>query len=156
MYKLVETKEDIRRISKMASSIWKETYQPILKENQISYMLEKFLSVKSIKEQINQGYQYYLLKEEKTAGFASILNREEDLFLSKLYVYEAQRSKGVGKKFIDYLKSLEKPIVLTVNKQNQKAIEFYQKEGFLIIEELVTDIGNNFVMDDYVMRYTNE
>ncbi|HBT59489.1 MAG TPA: GNAT family N-acetyltransferase [Acholeplasmataceae bacterium] len=156
MYKLVETKEDIRRISKMASSIWKETYQPILQEEQITYMLEKFLSVQSIKEQINQGYQYFLLKEEKTAGFASILNREDDVFLSKLYVYEILRKKGIGARFIDYLKTLGKPIVLTVNKHNQKAIEFYQRQGFEIIDSVVTDIGNHFVMDDYVMRHKNE
>ena len=42
-------------------------------------------------------------------------------------------------------------IWLTVNKHNP-SIDIYRKLGFVITEEIVTDIGNGFVMDDYVME----
>ena len=42
-------------------------------------------------------------------------------------------------------------LMLQVNKQNIKAISFYRKAGFSVREEAVFDIGNGFVMDDYVM-----
>jgi hypothetical protein len=42
-------------------------------------------------------------------------------------------------------------IELQVNKKNI-AQHFYLKQGFTIDRELVLDIGNGFVMDDYVMR----
>jgi ribosomal protein S18 acetylase RimI-like enzyme len=40
---------------------------------------------------------------------------------------------------------------LTVNKDNADSIAFYQRVGFVIVEPIVTDIGNGFVMDDHRM-----
>lgn len=156
MHKLVETKEDIKRIAKMAKGIWQEAYQALLTKDQIDYMLDKFLSVKAIKAQMNEGYQYYLLKDDIISGFASIKDMGDYLFLSKLYVYEKSRSKGLGKSFITYLIGLGKPIELTVNKHNHRALVFYEKEGFKVIKSVVSDIGNGYVMDDYVLRYIHE
>jgi ribosomal protein S18 acetylase RimI-like enzyme len=42
-------------------------------------------------------------------------------------------------------------LFLNVNKYNS-AIQFYHKIGFEIAKEEVIDIGNGFVMDDYVME----
>jgi hypothetical protein len=41
-------------------------------------------------------------------------------------------------------------VFLNVNKYN-KAKFFYEKLGFTITKEEVIDIGNDYVMDDYVM-----
>ena len=43
-----------------------------------------------------------------------------------------------------------KAIFLQVNKANQ-AKNFYLQLGFQVREEAVFDIGNGFVMDDYIM-----
>jgi hypothetical protein len=40
--------------------------------------------------------------------------------------------------------------ILNGNKYN-KAKFFYEKLGFIITKEEVIDIGNNYIMDDYVM-----
>ena len=66
------------------------------------------------------------------------------------------RGKGIGKQVIDYIKekvvlSNNLALFLNVNKFN-KAKDFYQKYGFQIIKEEVIDIGNNYIMDDYVME----
>jgi ribosomal protein S18 acetylase RimI-like enzyme len=42
-------------------------------------------------------------------------------------------------------------LILSVNKCNTKAITAYKRNGFVIVESVVTDIGNGFVMDDYIM-----
>lgn len=47
----------------------------------------------------------------------------------------------------------KKAIKLTVNKYNTNTIKIYEKWGFKTVEAVVTDIGNNFVMDDYIMKY---
>ncbi len=59
---------------------------------------------------------------------------------------------------IDYIEQQalafgDKALFLNVNKYNS-AIHFYQKTGFVIAKEEVIDIGNGFVMDDYVMEKT--
>jgi ribosomal protein S18 acetylase RimI-like enzyme len=46
--------------------------------------------------------------------------------------------------------STVRSIFLQVNKAN-KAKNFYLKLGFEIREEAVFDIGNGFIMDDYIM-----
>jgi ribosomal protein S18 acetylase RimI-like enzyme len=40
---------------------------------------------------------------------------------------------------------------LTVNRGNARALAFYHKRHFVLTEEIVTDIGGGFVMDDYVL-----
>lgn len=151
---LVETKENIRKISKMSKTIWTEAYRDLLSEAQIDYMLETFLSVESIKNQINSGFEYFILKEDKPVGFAAIKEEAEKVFLSKIYIYKEYRQKGYLRDFVEKLKSRHKPIYLTVNKHNHLAIQAYQKLGFQITSELVTDIGRGFVMDDYILELT--
>ena len=43
-------------------------------------------------------------------------------------------------------------LYLNVNKHNENAIGFYRINGFSIVKEEVIDIGNGFVMDDYVFE----
>jgi ribosomal protein S18 acetylase RimI-like enzyme len=43
-------------------------------------------------------------------------------------------------------------LMLTVNKLNTDSVAVYRKAGFTVREEAVFDIGNGYVMDDYVME----
>ena len=40
----------------------------------------------------------------------------------------------------------------TVNKHNDLAIRAYRAKGFQTIDAVETDIGNGFVMDDFIME----
>ena len=42
-------------------------------------------------------------------------------------------------------------LILNVNKRNASAIAFYERCGLAVREAVVVDIGEGFVMDDYVM-----
>ena len=42
-------------------------------------------------------------------------------------------------------------LVLNVNKNNDRAISAYVRNGFVVREAVVVDIGGGFVMDDYIM-----
>ena len=42
---------------------------------------------------------------------------------------------------------------LRVNKENP-TVRIYKRAGFIIKESVVKDIGNGFVMDDYIMEKT--
>ena len=43
---------------------------------------------------------------------------------------------------------------LTVNKYNELAIRAYVGKGFETIDSVETDIGEGFIMDDFVMQKT--
>ena len=152
--------KNIKELAKLASEIWHEYWTVILSAEQIDYMVEKFQSEKAISEQIkNENYVYfYIAFGAENVGYIGLGRKEDYLFLSKLYIKKSFRHKGIGTKAFEFIKDYArllnyKKIVLTVNKYNKNTIEAYNKWGFKIVDAVVTDIGNGFVMDDYIMEY---
>ena len=46
----------------------------------------------------------------------------------------------------------DKRIILNVNKENP-ARKMYESQGFKVFKEEVFDIGNGYVMDDFLMEH---
>ena len=152
----VITDAQITTTSRLAREIWTEHYIDIIGADQVDYMIDKFQSEDAITDQIrNKGYLYYLIEESKHAvGYCAIVQEEDTLFLSKLYVRKSMRSKGIARKTIEFIKTVALEmklgkITLTVNKNN---IGAYKKLGFVNTGPIVQDIGGGFVMDDYKME----
>jgi len=154
----VSDQKQIDIVATLACKIWHEYFTPIIGKAQVEYMLEKFQSTKSIEQQIKNGFIYFLLiNNAEPIGYAGIFIKDSELFLSKLYVVLAERNKGFGKQVIVFLEDLAleqgaKKITLTVNKNNSNTIDAYQKMGFINVESVIKNIGENFVMDDYIME----
>lgn len=148
---------DFKIISELAAKIWTEHYTKIIGAAQVEYMVNKFQSITAIENQVEEGFKYYLVyADEIPVGYMSFIQKENSLFLSKIYVLNSARGKGIGKTMIEFLqqKAVElklQSISLTVNKNNTTAINAYEKMGFDKIDTLVMDIGNGFVMDDFKM-----
>ncbi len=157
-YIKIENNSDIEKFVKLASSVWHEYFPFLLSSEQINYMLDKFQSFEVVKKQQEQGYEYYfILREKEIVGYCVYCAEEDYLFLSKLYFTKENRSKGYGRQTLNHLKNITsekglKKIQLTVNKYNENSIKAYQKWGFKIIEAKVFDIGQGYVMDDYIME----
>ncbi len=76
--------------------------------------------------------------------------------LHKLYLRPSLKQKGAGTFIINEISHQARAlglesIILNVNKYNS-AVDFYHKKGFTKDREMILDIGNGYVMDDYVMR----
>ena len=156
--KKVDLLTEIQQIASLAREIWQEHYTSIIGIEQVEYMLSNFQSVTAIKQQIKDGYEYYLLVNNGTpVGYLSYGVESNYIFLSKIYVLSSSRGKGVGKKAVQHVVESAKKsqldfIRLTVNKYNLKSIAAYKKIGFIVASEQVKPIGNGFVMDDYVLE----
>lgn len=148
----------INTIETLASEIWNEHYTPIIGKTQVEYMLNKFQSKKAMQKQIQKGFLYYLLQNNaQYIGYIGLSINKEEILLSKIYIKSEQRRQGFGAKVIQFIAKLAKEnelskITLTVNKHNTKSINAYKKFGFTIIDSMVMDIGNGFVMDDFKME----
>lgn len=159
IFKTAEAEEVISQIEELGAEIWNEHYIKIISQDQIDYMLKKFQSKESIKKQIEENYEYYLIKHNcENAGYTAILSKTNYMFLSKLYIKAEKRGLGIAKQTLNFIKEKcaeknLKSIRLTVHKRNP-SLEAYKKIGFKILEPIVTDIGNGYVMDDYNMEYT--
>ncbi|RYH74099.1 GNAT family N-acetyltransferase [Flavobacteriaceae bacterium 144Ye] len=151
------TPNDYKQIADLGFIIWNEHYTPIIGAEQVAYMLEKFQSEKAIQQQVEEGFEYYLITfETVSVGYICVKKKRDALFLSKIYVLSDYRGKKIGKTAIQFVERRANTlhcnsIELTVNKYNVNSIKAYEKLGFKTIEALVMDIGNGFVMDDYRM-----
>lgn len=158
MFNEVSSEIQLDEVEALAVEIWNEHYVPIIGKKQVDYMLEKFQSKPVMKEQISKGYIYFLVEDEgRKIGYIGMEPKEDELFLSKLYIKASERGKGYGKKAVQFLEGLAKEkkldkISLTVNKNNVKSIAAYKKIGFKNMGAIVMDIGCGFVMDDYKME----
>ena len=155
----VMSDEQIRTVVGLAASIWSEHYMPIIGAEQIEYMLGKYQSYDAIKESISGGCRYFLAVIENTPCGYCAFKFEKGTFLSKFYVEKDYRGKGVGHAMLDRIISESQSadsrrIWLTCNKFNSDTIGIYRNMGFTIIDSIITDIGNGFVMDDYVLEKT--
>ena len=156
----VKKDKDILLLVNLSSSIWHEYWPAILSVRQIDYMLNKFQSFDVIKSQIrDEGYIYNLIYNDKVpAGYFAIHPEINKLFLSKLYIKKEFRHLGIGSEAFDKIcktaeKLNKKSVYLTVNKYNINSVKAYKKWGFKQIDAVVTDIGEGFVMDDFIMEY---
>ncbi|WP_282149233.1 GNAT family N-acetyltransferase [Algibacter lectus] len=156
--KSVKTQEGFKLVETLASQIWCQHYPDIIGLEQVEYMLAKFNSAKAIEEQVRLGVQFYcLIYNETPVGYMAIKPEGDFLFLSKLYVAETSRGKGVGRVALNFIDEEAKKqqllgIRLKVNKYNTASIAAYEKLGFKNVKASVTDIGNGFVMDDFEME----
>jgi len=151
--------EDIPAVQALADIIWKEAYSEMLSENQIGYMLEMMYAENVLIRELSNGVVWELIFDRGSAcGFLSYAFAEDNsVKLFKIYIKESSRGKPIVEhaiaRVVQYASENNRDYVfLTVNKNNKRAIRAYEKNGFVIVSSVVTDIGGGFVMDDYVMR----
>ena len=150
--------EDITLIRELVFQIWPQTYSSILSREQIDYMLDQMYSRASLQKQMDEGSQFiFVYDDEQPVGFAAYFKKNSFVVkLDKIYVLPSQQGKGTGRFLLDYIideikKWGASALQLQVNRYN-KAKNFYEKSGFIVIEEKDFDIGTGFFMNDYVME----
>lgn len=155
------SEKDISLLQDLAKKSWNSAYVNILSKEQIEYMLKEMYSYLEISNQIqNPDYHYYIiLNDDVAAGFIGFeFHYEKDTTkLHRIYLLEEFKGKGLGKKGLDFLKekvseTSDQRLILNVNKDNP-AKRMYESQGFQVFHEEIFDIGNGFVMDDYLMEF---
>lgn len=152
---IAATEADCAAIQTMAVRIWNDHYPPIIGQEQVDFMLERGYNPDSLKQQMEQGQQFYIISVNSSpGGFISVQPKEYGMFINKFYVENTLRGSGTGSSAFNAL-LLKYPDVLKwklqVNRQNHKAINFYFKMGFVIEEVADFDIGDGYFMNDFIM-----
>lgn len=157
---ITTTTKDIPTIQELSKIVWPVTFASILSEEQIAYMMEMMYSKEALTKQMNEDEHHYILIKDELDDFLGYLSYQHIVESSytkihKIYVLPNQQGKGIGKTFIDYVideakKQNYKTLKLNVNRYN-KALGFYERLGFSISKTENIDIGNGFLMEDYVM-----
>lgn len=78
---------------------------------------------------------YVLDQEAKIFGFVSMV----DNYLAALFIDVNHQNKGYGKQLLEFIKREHEDIQLKVYQKNAKAIDFYLRNGFEIMEEAMDE-----------------
>lgn len=78
-------------------------------------------------------------------------------FISKIYLRAEERGHGFASQTIRFYEDLCRArglaaMYLTVNKHNDLGVRAYRGKGFETIDSVETDIGQGFIMDDFIME----
>ncbi len=155
------SQKDIKTIQDLAQKSWEHAYKNILAAEQIDYMLGLMYSEVAIAGHLaNLNYHYYIILDDETpVGFVGFeINTEENTTkLHRIYFIREAHGKGFGRLALQFVikqaaEAGDQRIILAVNKNNT-AKQFYESQGFKLYDEGVFEIGNGFVMDDYLMEF---
>lgn len=151
---------DIPSLVALARDTWHRHYPAIISVAQIEYMLAERYHPDLIRSQLRLRGVWWdkLVTAEGLAAFAATESgaRAGEIKIDKLYVGYQLRGRGFGAALLQHIdqRAIDMGIqrlYLQVNKYNTSAIGAYRRSGFEITESARFDIGNGFVMDDYVM-----
>lgn len=147
-------------IREIATQSWKVAYKNILSEEQSAYMLEMMYSDEVLLNQISNLQHHFLLGKDENNVFQGFVSFEflpnGKTKIHKLYVLPQKQKSGIGKLLINEVIQESRKhnnTILTLNvNRNNSALSFYKKMDFYIADEKDIDIGNDFLMEDYILE----
>ena len=151
----------IQRMSRLATTIVKDYFDPLIGAAQNDYMIARFQTPDAIAAQLADGYVYFFAADDAGTplGFLAYRIEPARLYLSKFYLHKHHRGKGYAHAMRDFVIQAAvnaglSHIELNVYKHNDATLAAYEALGFTRLRAEANDIGNGFVMDDYVYGLT--
>lgn len=137
--------EDVAAVSSLLVETWHDTYDALLGRDKVDEITQLWHAPAVLQQQLKQPRVSFLVAE--TAGqiighaFASAWNLPA-LEIARLYVRPDRQRQGIGNRFLDALIALyprADKLSLSVEKFNFRAVAFYLRHGFVILDEAVED-----------------
>ncbi|MEZ4901734.1 MAG: GNAT family N-acetyltransferase [Spirosomataceae bacterium] len=157
------TEAQLPEINRIAHATWPTTFGHILSQKQIAYMLDWMYSLPALQSQIRDKNHVFLLAKDETGylGYASYelnYNGLPKTKIHKIYLLPSSQGKGVGAALMQAmgkvaLENGNHTLSLNVNRYNN-AVGFYEKIGFKVVGKEDIDIGEGFLMEDFIMEKT--
>ena len=153
-------KDDITLIHELACQAFPATYRDLLSREQIDFMMDWMYSPANLEKQMEEGHVYFIASHEgKDCGYLSVQPEGPGVFhLQKIYVLPGFQGLHIGsflfRHAISYIRSIHpEPCLmrLNVNRDNTRAVEFYQRMGMRTLERGDFHIGPGYYMTDYIM-----
>ncbi|PRP69844.1 hypothetical protein BUE93_14245 [Chromobacterium amazonense] len=155
------TTHDFHAIAELGAAIWRQHFISMITREQIDYMLASRYTPEKLSRYLDAPDRWFrvLRVDGKPSGYCSyaLTDKSGEMKLEQLYLLEELRGQGLGGRMMDEVEAAARAkgcatLMLTVNRHNAGSIAVYEKRGFTVREQVVADIGNGFVMDDYVME----
>ena len=129
------TSETVSALAELAHEIWFEYWPSLIGADQTSYMVDRFQSLPAIERDMrDHAYEYWFVRAADDGRIVGYTGGHVS-FYERLC-----RERGLSAMY------------LTVNKGNDLGVRAYRGNGFSVIDAVEIDIGQGFIMDDYIME----
>ena len=139
----------IRKLQKTdidtVSQIWLDANRDAHDFIPAEYWENNFLPVKKMLLQA-EVYVYMDERKNRIEGFVGL----DQEYIAGIFVRKEARSGGIGKALLDFVKEKKQELTLTVYRKNERAVRFYEREGFQIIDRTVDKSTDE---KEYLMKW---
>jgi len=154
-------------IMDLARKTFVETYHEMSNEENLQLYLAKHFTLEKMEEELSDpSYRFFIAWiDGQPVGFTKIrkdrspkgLSGMKSLEIERIYVLLEYQGFTVGKELMKFIKELalaenDQVIWLQVWQKNTKAIQFYQKSGFVVYETTHFDFGQE-THQDFLLRF---
>lgn len=152
--------DDVHAISALSRDIWQRHYRPhILTERELEFFLRRGYAPSVLSAHMQAGACYeWIRMAGRRVGFLAyrVETAAQRIHLSKLYVDPCFHGRGLGSQALTRVcrearQAGMDEVYLYVFRNNEKAIRAYTRAGFVIDRTEMTDCGDGYRYDDYVM-----
>lgn len=160
--KPVVTPVDQEKLAGMALEIWQAFWPALIGQDMTDYMIDKFQSLEAIRRDVAEhGYEYWFICDGagRVVGYAGgcVEAEAHRFFISKIYLYAAERGKHYGSQTIALIEKLchERGLAsmyLDVYRENVTAINAYRANGFTVTGNAPEFIGGGFDANGLIME----
>ena len=145
--------DEVAGLLAMMRPVWHETYDEILPQEQIEYLLTHYFAPEAVAAFQAAGYHYFFMcRDEEPVGLLVYRHDSDAVYLDKLYVSPAARRQGFAHLAFAHLFEMGRDVTLNVNRENKRAIAVYRHEGFIVEREEEIPLSDGMVNYDYRMR----
>ncbi|MFR9164894.1 MAG: N-acetyltransferase [Dysgonomonas sp.] len=110
-----------------------------------NYWAENYDIVK--KKYLPNSENYVYDENDEIKAFISIMDSH---WIGALFVDQKYQNQQIGRKLIEYCKKLYNHLNLAAYADNEKAVRFYQKNGFKIIQK---QLNEDSQFPEYIMEW---
>ncbi len=157
---------DLVMLREISYNTYNETFKDVNTPSNMEDYLEKAFDFSKMRDELlNAGSEFYLLyADEELAGYLKVneyeaqteMNDSQSLEIERIYVAKEFHSKGLGSvllhRAIEIAGELKKSYIwLGVWEKNDKAIQFYKRNGFYLIGQHSFFMGDD-EQTDFIMR----
>lgn len=103
-------------------------------------------NLEAVKEMLPQAEIYVWEEKDKLQGFVGLTGD----YIAGIFVQSQSQGSGIGTQLLDRTKRERKELSLHVYRKNERAVRFYQREGFQVESE---DIDKNTGEVECLMRW---
>ena len=160
----VTTADGRMRLAALADEIWHEYWPALIGAAQTDYMVEQFQSLEAIERDMAEAaYEYWLLRDNEDGRLVGYTGGHVEpetnrFFVSKIYLRAPgartrvrQRDRALLRGPVPHARAL-RAVPDGQQAQRPAPSALTAPKASSTIDAVETDIGNGFVMDDFIME----